>query len=118
MNLQSTIVVTFYFKMNFILIDCLNLDCCFLIIPGNFVNFHLFRFEAVVNSAKSFLMFHLIFENLVIIFSYKSTVIGSISFGFAIANYIKAIMKYPRSLLHPDFALILPLLTIEELKFG
>jgi hypothetical protein len=98
MNLQSTIVVTFYFKMNFILIDCLNLDCCFLIIPGNFVDFHLFRFEAVVNSVRSFSMFHLIFENLVIIiFSYKTTVIGSISFGFAIANCIIAIMKYPKS---------------------
>jgi len=97
MNSQSTNVVTFYFKMNFILIDCLNLDCCFLIIPGNFVDFHLFRFEAAVNSARSFLMFHLIFENLVIIFSYKSTVIGSINFGFAIANCIIAIMKYPKS---------------------
>lgn len=39
-------------------------------------------------------MFHLIFENLVIINGYKSIVIDSINFSFAIANYIKAIVKY------------------------
>ena len=97
MNLQSIIVEISYFKMNFIQIDCLDLDCYFLIIPGNFIDVLLFHFVAAVNSAKSFSMFHLIFKNLVIIFGYKSTVISSIDFGFAIANCIIAIMKYPKS---------------------
>jgi hypothetical protein len=83
MNLQFIIAMIFYFKMSFILNDCLDLDCYLLIIPGNFIDFHLFHFEAAIDLAKSFLKFHLIFENLT---SYKSVVISSTNFSFAITN--------------------------------